>query len=86
MIGGGTTGDRPGLGRTAAWLGLAASPAFALMGLLTAAQSGGPTGLVCGTADGALGGMAPMYALMSVVHAAPWLRLGARRRQRRPAD
>lgn len=61
----------------AGWLGLAATPAFAIMALLTATLGPGPADLLCSAAHGGspLGGMVPMYALMSVFHAAPWLRL-----------
>ena len=65
----------------AAWLGLAAAPVFATMALLTATLGQGPADLLCSAAHGGspFGGMVPMYALMSVFHAAPWLRLlGAR--------
>ena len=31
--------------------------------------------VICSSSDHILGGMASMYALMSVFHAAPWLRL-----------
>lgn len=71
--------------QVAGWLSLAAAPAFAIMALLTAAD-GGPTDILCGAATGSspLGGMVPMYVLMSVFHAAPWLRLISRRRTRHP--
>jgi len=61
----------------AGWLSLAATPAFALMALLTATLGRGPADLLCSAAHGGslLGGMVPMYALMSIFHAAPWLRL-----------
>jgi len=52
------------------WLCLAAAPTFALMALLTA-QGASP-----------LGGMVPMYVLMSAVHSAPWLKLISSRRNR----
>ncbi|MGQ0661689.1 hypothetical protein [Sphingosinicella sp.] len=62
-------------GRTADWLSLAATPAFALMALLASAQ-GGAADLLCGAAGGfSPGGMVTMYLLMSVFHVAPWLRL-----------
>jgi hypothetical protein len=64
-----------GLGRAAAWLSLAATPSFALMALLTADRSGSAAHLLCGATDSPLSGMVPMYVLMSVFHAAPWLRL-----------
>ena len=71
--------EAPGLG-AADWLGLAAAPTFAMMALLTYAFSG-PPDVLCTTLHGAspLGGMAPMYLLMSAFHAAPWLRLMASR-------
>src|SRR5687768_13275540 len=61
-------------------LGFAAAPTFALMALLTGA--GGPSDMLCSAADHAspLSGMALMYWLMSAFHAAPWLKLAARRR------
>jgi len=74
VIGGKTMSEHLDLGRGAAWLSLAATPVFALMALLTVAQ-GSAAGLLCGTANSILGGMVPMYVLMSVFHAAPWLRL-----------
>lgn len=61
------------------WLGLAATPTFAVMALLTWALPG-PPDLLC-AAGGPwawLGGMVPMYLLMSVFHATPWLKLAAR--------
>lgn len=57
----------------ARWLGLAAAPTFAIMAVLTA-MSGGPADAMCG-AGSWLSGMAPMYLLMSVFHAAAWLKL-----------
>ena len=63
----------------ARWLGLAAAPTFALMALWTGFCGGQPDTL-CMSMQGAspLNGMALMYALMSVFHATPWLRLLAR--------
>jgi hypothetical protein len=69
------------------WLGLAAAPAFAAMALLTGVLDGGPPDILCLAAHDAspLGGMVPMYVLMSAFHSAPWLKLtsgrqsGARR-------
>ncbi len=67
--------------RAAGWLGLAAAPTFAVMALLTGTGDG-PIDMPCSAAHGALplSGMALMYALMSVFHSGPWLRLIARRR------
>ena len=59
----------------AKWLGLAASPTFAAMALLTSLGNA-PIAMLCsGTSGFPLGGMAPMYLLMSIFHASPWLRL-----------
>jgi hypothetical protein len=59
------------------WLGLAAAPSFAIMALLTAVLGGGKAAMICGTAPDPsfLGGMVPMYLLMSAFHSAPWLKL-----------
>jgi hypothetical protein len=64
----------------AGWLGLAATPTFAAMALLTGV-SGGGADMICASAHGMapLGGMVPMYALMSIFHSAPWLKLAFRR-------
>ncbi len=61
---------------------LAATPAFGIMALLTAIHGSGPTDALCWAGGGRslLGGMVPMYLLMSAVHSAPWLRLIAGRR------
>ena len=65
------------------WLGLAAAPTFAAMALLTAASGGDSMGALCTSQGGQgvspFGGMVWMYVLMSVFHAAPWLRLLRRR-------
>ncbi|MBR0784244.1 hypothetical protein [Bradyrhizobium iriomotense] len=64
------------------WLALAATPTFAVMAVLTAALGDGPADMLCGAGQGSLlGGMVPMYLLMSAFHSAAWLRLiGERRR------
>ncbi|MBR0819696.1 hypothetical protein [Bradyrhizobium liaoningense] len=60
----------------ARWLGLAATPTFAIMALLTAMIGGGPADMLCAAGQGSLlGGMVPMYLLMSAFHSAAWLRL-----------
>jgi len=61
------------------FLYLAAAPTFAIMALLTAVPGGGAADALCsGTSP--LGGMVPMYLLMSAFHLAPWLKLISRRR------
>ena len=49
------------------------------MALLTA-QHGSPADILCSAAHGSspLSGMTLMYALMSVFHAAPWVRMISR--------
>ena len=60
----------------ATWLGLAASPTFALMAWMPAgdmqamAGASGPFGL-------SIGGMPFMYLLMGLFHLPPWLKLAA---------
>jgi hypothetical protein len=70
----GMTGNRLA---AAEYLSLAAAPVFAVMALLTATHGGGPADILCSATHGSspLTGMVPMYALMSLFHAAPWLRL-----------
>ena len=57
------------------WLSLAAAPTFAIMALLTALAVDGSAGGLCSTETFPLGGMVPMYLLMSAFHLSPWLRL-----------
>jgi hypothetical protein len=59
---------------------LAATPTFAIMAVLTSV-SGENADMMCSAAHGAwpLGGMVPMYVLMSVFHSAPWLKWILRR-------
>jgi hypothetical protein len=65
----------------AKWLGLAATPTFAIMALLTAVL-GSPADTLCAAGHGPmLGGMVPMYLLMSAFHSAAWLRLISERRR-----
>ena len=64
------------------WLYLAAAPTFAIMALLMGVLGGGAPEMPCMPAQDAspLGGMVPMYVLMSVFHSVPWLKLIASRR------
>ena len=56
------------------WLSLAAAPTFAGMALLTGLV--GSPDMLCSMAGAFdIGGMVPMYLLMSAFHLAPWLRL-----------
>ncbi len=69
-------------GRTAGrvapeWLGLAATPTFAAIALLSAFQDAGASRMLCATAS-PLSGMVPMYLLMSTFHSPPWLKLFSR--------
>src|SRR5262249_26403702 len=65
----------------AGWLGLAATPTFALMVLSTVMSSGQPHMLCMSMHDATpLNSMALMYALMSIFHATPWLKLISSRR------
>ncbi|MBW7970326.1 hypothetical protein [Bradyrhizobium sp. BR 10289] len=65
----------------ARWLALAATPTFAIMAVLTAVIGAGPADMLCAAGHGSgLGGMVPMYLLMSAFHSAAWLRLIAERR------
>jgi len=67
--------------RLAKWLGLAAAPTFATMALLTGVLGDGKMAMMCSSAHdpSSLGGMVPMYLLMSALHLAPWLKLIANR-------
>ena len=60
---------------SAEWLSLAAAPVFSALAL-AATLSGGPADALCTVSREAssLGGMAPMYAVMAVLHLGPWLR------------
>jgi len=71
-------------GGAANWLSLAAAPTFAGMAVLTAMDGGGPADILCSAARGGspIGGMLPMYILMSAFHVQPWLRLIDARRAR----
>ena len=63
--------------RAADWLHLAAAPTFAIMAMLTGALGGDQRDMLCTAAahGSLLGGMVPMYLLMSAFHLRPWLTL-----------
>jgi hypothetical protein len=65
-----------------ALVALAATPTFAALALLSASGGGMPDMLCSDRLGSPLGSMTVMYALMGVFHAAPWLRMIARRRRR----
>jgi len=78
---GGATRRNAAALRAADGLALAAAPTFAIMALLTAMVGGGPLDTLCSAANASpVGGMVPMYLLMSAFHSAPWLKLIASRR------
>jgi hypothetical protein len=81
---GAMSGHAPGLG-VADWLALAAAPTFAITALLTG-MLGGDADTLCSAAQAAspLGGMVPMYLLMSAFHLPPWLKLFSNRAARAP--
>ncbi|TCU72453.1 hypothetical protein EDE08_105314 [Bradyrhizobium sp. R2.2-H] len=63
-------------GHLARWLALAATPTFAIMAVLTVMLDNGSADILCAAGhDSVLGGMIPMYLLMSAFHASAWLRL-----------
>jgi len=77
-------GDGNAASGIAGWLGLAAAPTFALMALWTALAGGGQDMPCMALPDAVpVNGMALMYLLMGIFHAAPWLKRLARRRQPR---
>ncbi len=64
------------LAPAADWLCLAAAPAFALMALLAGVLDSSSPDLLCSTSRSSpWSGMVVMYALMSLFHTVPWLRL-----------
>ena len=58
------------------FLGLAATPVFALMALLAGLPGDGAMDAMCGHGP-VLAGMLPMYLLMSAIHCGPWLALAS---------
>ncbi|MFP4537863.1 MAG: hypothetical protein ACLFPA_06130 [Dichotomicrobium sp.] len=67
----------------AGWLGLAASPTFALMAWISAVGSPGMTLCSAAPAFVPINDMALMYLLMSLFHLSPWLKLLSVRSQHR---
>jgi hypothetical protein len=63
----------------AGWLGLAASPTFALMAWI--AENHAPPIALCSPGSSILpiDGMTTMYVLMSLFHLSPWLKLASGR-------
>ena len=65
----------------ASWLSLAAAPSFAVMALVTGLSASAPMMNCSAMRDVAPsgifspGGMVPMYLLMSLFHAGPWIGL-----------
>lgn len=58
------------------WLALAAAPVFLTMAGLAGLPAEGPLRTLCsGEVGTGLAGMVPMYLLMSLFHAEPWLRV-----------
>jgi hypothetical protein len=76
---GGRVGSGHAAPGAAGWLCLAAAPTFAIMALWTAFSSG-PPDMLCMAMQGSspMRGMTLMYALMSLFHMVPWLRLISR--------
>lgn len=68
--------DSQQLRDAASWIGLAASPTFALMAGISASDM---QTMICASGLGILpiGGMAFMYLLMSFFHLSPWLKLAS---------
>ena len=74
--GGGVRRRNAAAHRVANGLYFAAAPTFAMMALLTGVLGGGSPDALCSVASASpLGGMVPMYLLMSAFHLAPWLKL-----------
>lgn len=64
------------------WLALAAAPTFAVMAILTGLSGSGAQVFCSAAHPSPLSGMVPMYLLMSLFHASPWLkRVGSESRR-----
>lgn len=79
-LAGGRAGESQFSSGVADWLRLAAAPTFAAMAVLTASFGDAPDAICSIQGASMLAGMTPMYVLMTVFHAAPWLNLIPRRR------
>jgi hypothetical protein len=79
-LAGGRAGEVQSSSGAAGWLRLAAAPTFAAMAVLTALPGGAPDPICSTQGASLLAGMAPMYVLMTVFHATPWLNLISRGR------
>jgi hypothetical protein len=68
----------------AGWLSLAAAPTFAIMALISGVSAIGQPDVICSAMHdmSPLTGMVSMYALMSIFHLTPWLKLAWRQRSR----
>lgn len=64
----------------AGWLSLGAAPVFALMALWTGLSDQSDRLCMSGHGSAPLNAMALMYALMSIFHGAPWMKLISSRR------
>lgn len=67
------------LSGAAEWLHLMAAPTFAIMALMTGISGNGAAAMLCAHDASPLGSMAAMYALMSMFHLTPWLKLLSKR-------
>ncbi|MBL0937108.1 MAG: hypothetical protein IBJ07_20405 [Rhizobiaceae bacterium] len=72
---------RPAI-EAAEWLGLAAAPTFAVMACFSAVGTAGMSMCSAASAFMPIDDMALMYALMSLFHLSPWMKLVSARSQR----
>jgi hypothetical protein len=79
-LAGGRAGEVRSSSGATEWLRLAAAPTFAAMAVLTAFVGEAPDAICSVQGAPLLAGMTPMYFLMAVFHATPWLSLFPRGR------